>query len=160
MSKKKLTVTAIGLCIVVALVAIDIQTKIWARMYLAGQEDITLIDGVLCLHYLENTGAAFGILKGQLPLFYCLTAIICFGIVFYLWRLPLVKKNLFPAMNLLVLLAGAIGNLKDRITHGYVVDFIYFSLIDFPVFNVADIYVTVSVFLLMIWMIFFQEDTH
>ena len=54
--------------------------------------------------------------------------------------------------------AGGIGNLIDRVRLNYVVDFIYFSLIDFPVFNVADIYVTVSMFLLLILVLFYYKD--
>ena len=61
--------------------------------------------------------------------------------------------------SLAILCAGAVGNLIDRIMHRYVIDFIYFSVINFPIFNVADIYVTVSVILLIILVLFHYKDT-
>lgn len=62
---------------------------------------------------------------------------------------------MFPLyVTLVVLLAGALGNFYDRLFQGYVIDFIYFSLIDFPVFNVADIYVTLSVIVLIVMVLF------
>ena len=156
--KKKAVAFLISLAAVLGLTFLDVWTKQLAVVHLKNQEDIVLIPHVLVLHYLENTGAAFGILQGKFVVFYLLTGVICLGIVWYLWHLPFVKKSLWPAVSLLLLLAGALGNLKDRISLHYVVDFIYVSLIDFPVFNVADIYVTVGVFLLMLWMLISERE--
>ena len=157
MKKNKLVFTSFFLIIMCFLFLLDIWTKDLAEKYLMGQEDIILIPNVLCLHYLENTGAAFGILKGQMIIFYILTLAICIGIVIFIWKLPLEKKSLLPAISGLLLLSGALGNLKDRVNLHYVVDFIYFSLIDFPVFNVADIYVTTGAALWMLHLVLEKE---
>ena len=75
-------------------------------------------------------------------------------IIYFLHRTKLTKR-VFPLYaTLVVLLAGALGNFYDRLIQGYVIDFIYFSLIDFPVFNVADIYVTLSVIVLIVMVLF------
>ncbi|MBR1629719.1 MAG: signal peptidase II [Lachnospiraceae bacterium] len=158
MNKKRVVVSLIFLLCAAALVLLDVWTKALAVRHLLGQADIELIPGILSLHYLENTGAAFGILKGQFVVFYILTFAICVGILWYLWRLPIKKQNFLSALALLLVFAGAIGNGKDRILLHYVIDFIYFSLIDFPVFNVADIYVTVGVGLLMVSMLIAKEE--
>ena len=143
---------------IVLLGALDALTKQLAVRLLQGQDDVILIPGVLQLHYLENTGAAFGILRGQMWIFYVLTAVVCFGIVFVLLHLPPERKFTPLGVVLVFLLAGAFGNFVDRIRLHYVVDFIYFSLIDFPVFNVADIYVTCSVFVLILLLLFYYDD--
>ncbi|MBQ9631615.1 MAG: signal peptidase II [Lachnospiraceae bacterium] len=149
-NKHRILAFVVFLGLVAVLFGLDVWTKQLAVTYLKGQEDVVLIPGVLVLHYLENTGAAFGILKGQFWVFYLLTFVICAGILRYLATLPVAGESLLPALSMLLLLAGALGNLKDRISLHYVVDFIYISLIDFPVFNVADIYVTTGVFLLAV----------
>ena len=146
------------LLFLIALLVFDAFTKKLAVKYLMGKGDIILIPGVLQLHYLENTGAAFGVLKGKLILFYLLTLIISSGIILILLRLPNKAKYLPFAVLSTILLAGAIGNLTDRIRLHYVVDFIYFSLIHFPVFNVADIYVTCSVFVLVLLFLFYYDE--
>lgn len=156
--KSRMRFLAVALIGIVLLCAVDAFTKQLAVRLLQGQDDVALIPGVLQLHYLENTGAAFGILRGQLWIFYLLTAVVCFGIVFVLLRLPLERKFAPLAVVLAFLLAGAFGNFVDRIRLHYVVDFIYFSLIDFPVFNVADIYVTCSVFALVLLLLFYYDD--
>ena len=142
----------------VILVAFDQWTKSLAVEHLKGQEDITLIPGVLCLHYLENRGAAFGIFQDQRTFLLILTAIILICVCYVLWKIPSDKKYNLLKLLCFMVTAGGIGNLIDRVRLNYVVDFIYFSLIDFPVFNVADIYVTVSMFLLLILVLFYYKD--
>lgn len=137
---------------------IDQYTKNFAVQHLCGKDAFSLIPGVLELHYLENYGAAFGLLQNQKIFFVLIAVIICIVIAYVLYRMPTERK--YAAFNfLLVLIAsGAAGNMIDRIRHAYVIDFIYFSLIDFPVFNVADIYVTVSTILLVICILFFYQE--
>ena len=90
--------------------------------------------------------------------FYITTPILLV-ILFYLYfKTPVQKKHFALRMVYLFLIAGAIGNLIDRILYQYVVDFIYFSLIDFPVFNVADIYVTCSVLVLCYLILIYYKD--
>ncbi len=144
--------------ITIVLVVLDQFTKYLAVKYLLGTEGVTLIKGILELQYLENTGAAFSILEGKMIVFYVLTLIIGAGIVYFMIRMPKKGKYLTLFYTFSVLLAGAFGNLIDRVVHHYVVDFIYFSLIDFPVFNVADIYVTLCVFFIVFLILFYYSE--
>lgn len=140
------------------LTVLDQWTKHLAVLHLQNQADISLIDGVLSLHYLENRGAAFGVFQNRQGAFFILTVIILAFIVYVLWKMPATKKYLPLRILCFFLTAGALGNLIDRIRLKYVVDFIYFSLIDFPVFNVADIYVTVSMIALLLLVLFYYKD--
>ena len=118
----------------------------------------SLIPNVLSLHYLENRGAAFGIFQNQKVFLVLLTSAILLGVCYILWKLPEGKRFLPMKILCFLITAGGIGNLIDRLRLNYVVDFIYFSLIDFPVFNVADIYVTVSMVLLFVLVLFYYKD--
>jgi signal peptidase II len=142
------------------LVLIDQVTKMAAEGALKGKESIVLIRGVLEFYYLENHGAAFGVLQNARG-FFLLVTFLAMGAVFYvLFRMPLTRKYL-PLRILVVLIgAGAVGNVIDRIVFSYVRDFIYFSLIDFPVFNVADIYVTCATILLALTILFYYKGEH
>ena len=116
------------------------------------------IENVFCLHYLENHGAAFGIFQNQQLFFLITTAIILAGIGYFSYKLPQDKKYLPLEIISLFVSAGAIGNFIDRLSYGYVIDFLYFELIDFPVFNVADCYVTCSAFFLIILIFFYYKE--
>ena len=97
-------------------------------------------------------------MRGKQFLFFVIMAVVVLTILWLLVRLPLTKR-FFPLLLCMVLIfSGAIGNSIDRMSQGYVVDFLYFSLIDFPVFNVADIYVTVGTIILIIFAVFFYKD--
>ncbi len=133
---------------------IDRLTKYLAVAFLKGTEGISLIDGTLKLYYLENRGAAWGMLEGKQWVFFILTTVFIIIAVWFFVKVPKNKYYRILNITVTVLLAGAIGNFIDRIVNQYVVDFIYFELIDFPVFNVADIYVTISVILLLILLLF------
>ncbi|MCF0145093.1 MAG: signal peptidase II [Eubacterium sp.] len=139
-------------------VFIDQLTKYLSVQCLKDQQPFLLINGVLELQYIENRGAAFSMLQNRQFVFYILTGIFLVVVVLVLRRIPRTRKYkpLFAAI--LILTAGAVGNLIDRILHQYVVDFIYFSIIDFPVFNVADICVTLSVIALVILVLFHYKD--
>lgn len=156
--KNRLATFLLFLVSTAVLVAFDQWTKNLAVEHLKGQEDISLIPGVLCLHYLENRGAAFGIFQDQRTFLLILTAIILICVCYVLWRIPSDKKYNLLKLLCIMITAGGIGNLIDRVRLNYVVDFIYFSLIDFPVFNVADIYVTTSMFLLLILVLCYYKD--
>ncbi|MCR5196348.1 MAG: signal peptidase II [Pseudobutyrivibrio sp.] len=147
-----------AILIIAVLVNLDQITKQYAIDNLMNKADIKLIPGVLQLHYLENTGAAFSLLEGQQVLFFALTPVLLILLLIILFRMPAQKKFLYLDYIIIFLSAGAIGNYIDRVSNNYVVDFIYFSLIDFPVFNVADIYVTVAIFFLLILILFYYKD--
>ncbi|MBQ7676975.1 MAG: signal peptidase II [Lachnospiraceae bacterium] len=143
----------------VLLVALDQWTKMLAVRVLYDAPDVVLIPQVLQFHYLQNTGAAFSLLKGQSIVFFVLTPVLCAGILYVFFRTPVVKRFYPVHICCAFLLAGAIGNYIDRVSIGSVTDFIYFSLIDFPVFNVADIYVTCAMIVLVVLMLFvYKED--
>ena len=158
--------------LVIVLVALDRITKIWASAALSGNVsgggvaasssnlaaqstsaaqsfNFPFIDFTL----VHNTGAAFGIGSQSTWLFIIIASVIVIGIIFWLYISKNLKPGLVIALSLLA--AGGIGNVVDRVIFGYVVDFIEFNFIEFPVFNVADICVTVGVILLFIQVLFF-----
>lgn len=146
--------------ICILLIILDQASKFLAVKYLRGQDAIELIPGVFELRYLENRGAAFGILQNQQLFFITLTWIVIGLMCYILFRLP-EKTGYFPLHVItLLLISGAMGNLIDRMMQNYVVDFLYFKLIDFPIFNVADCYVTVSaaVFFVLLLFVYKEED--
>lgn len=132
------------------LIFIDQYTKYLASVNLKGNTSYVLIDGILELVYTENTGAAFGILQGKQVLFYILTVIVILALILLLFGLKLTKHNIPYFIFLILIFSGAIGNFIDRVKNRFVVDFIYFKPIDFPVFNFADICITCGVILAII----------
>lgn len=116
-------------------------------------------DGVFEFHYTINKGAAFGIFQNQRMYFLIVTLILLAGIFYTYWRMPSTKKYLFMRANLVLLTAGAIGNFIDRLTLEYVIDFLYFKVIDFPIFNVADCYVCIAAFFLFVAIMFYYKDS-
>lgn len=143
---------------ILLLVILDQFTKWLAIVKLKGKESFDIIKNVLEFAYLENRGAAFGMLQNQRIFFVILTVSMLIGIAYLFLKTPKTKKYLPLRICAVVITAGAIGNLIDRVLRGFVVDFIYFSLIDFPIFNVADIYVTVTFFVLILLMFFYYTE--
>lgn len=142
----------------VLLVLFDQWTKSLAIRHLMDQEPFVLIPEVFQLRYLENRGAAFGMLQGQQTFFVVIAAVAMTFICYAYFKLPWQKRFHYLRVLGLMIGAGAVGNLIDRIKLGYVVDFFYFELIDFPIFNVADIYVTVATFVLAALIIFYYKE--
>ena len=139
-------------------VILDQITKSLAVTYLKDRPAFILWENVFELHYLENRGAAFGMLQNQKVLFVIIAVIMLTAISYILIKLPR-TSHYFALEFLLVLIAsGAVGNMIDRVSLGYVVDFFYFKLIDFPIFNVADIYVTVAAFAMFGLGLFYYKD--
>ena len=160
MEKNNKIMQFIGLdCILMILLTIvDQWTKSLVVHHLKGQSDVILIPGVFQLHYLENRGAAFGILQNQRAVFVVLTVIYLAAVFWFLRRCP--KTGRYTLLHIIasVRTAGALGNFIDRLRLGYVVDFFYFSLINFPIFNVADIFVVVSFIGIAISVLFVYKD--
>lgn len=148
----------IDMIAVVLLVFIDQLTKQAAVSHLKDRRPVILIDKVLQLRYLENRGAAFGIFQNQKILFLISALIMLTVILYVLLRLPSDKKFIIWHVFICFITAGGIGNMIDRISHEYVVDFIYFILIDFPIFNFADILVTIGTILLFIDILFLKKE--
>jgi len=145
-----------------SVVVIDQATKIWVHHSMALYSRIQIIPTFFDLHYIRNTGAAFGFLAHsnpsfRLPFFFGIS-IVAIGIILYLFHKMDESEFLVPVALSLVL-GGAIGNLIDRIRMGEVVDFIYFHYKRFawPAFNVADVAITLGVFLLILRMFFLDK---
>ena len=158
MKEKRIKHYVSALIFAVLAVILDQWTKSLAVQYLKNQEPIILWDNVFQLHYLENRGAAFGLLQNQRIFFYFSLLIITAFIIWFYLRVPMTRKYLPLRICAVFVLAGGIGNFIDRITLNYVIDFFYFELINFPIFNVADIYVTVSMFYLCILIFFYYKE--
>lgn len=157
-NKKRAVCLILDIILFSVLVYLDQITKALAVKHLKDKPAYILIDGVFELHYLENRGAAFGMLQNQKVLFVVIAAVMLVVISYMLVKLP--RNKHYAALEILLVLiaAGAVGNLIDRVSQNYVVDFFYFKLINFPIFNVADIYVSVSCVLLAVLLIFFYKE--
>ncbi len=147
-----------ALLIIAAGVILDQWSKHMASLYLQGTGGVDLIPGVFRLTYLENRGAAFGVLQGQQWFFYIITAVILVVVLLVYMRISARRKFLPLRVCAVLIVSGALGNLIDRVRLGYVVDFFYFELIDFPVFNVADIFVTMSAVLLAVLLLLYYKE--
>lgn len=139
-------------------IALDQWTKMFMTQLLKAQPAVPIIKDVLELTYVENRGAAFGILQGKRSYFIIMAAVVLVLFIWLLLKLPPEKKYRKLHLALSLILAGAVGNTIDRGINGYVVDFIYFKLIDFPVFNIADIYITVTTIWLAVLLMFFYKE--
>lgn len=157
--KKENTMKKIGaLLAIVVLVVMDQLTKYWADITLKLGQDIKIWPGVFHLSYIENRGAAFGMLQGKQLFFVVMTVIVLAAMIWYWRRIPQGNWGNVMKLSFLLIISGAIGNLIDRIVLDYVRDFFYFILIDFPVFNVADAWVVVGVILLFPVLLFSDVD--
>lgn len=147
-----------ALAVAFGLILFDQCTKLLAVEHLKGQKPLVIIDGVFQLEYLENAGAAFGIFQGHQIFFIISAVLISAAVIWFFWKVPM-ESHFFPLQTCAVLIfSGAWGNCIDRLSQGYVVDFFYFILIRFPIFNVADIYVTVSAFLLVVLLFIYYKE--
>ena len=142
--------------IVVGSVILDQWTKMLAVRDLMPIRSTVLLDGILGLRYVENTGAAFGMLKGQRWFFIILSTAAIIAISIYLVKC---RKTVPPLLgiSLAMIVGGGIGNQIDRIANGYVVDFLEFLFMDFAIFNVADCFVTVGAFLVIFDLLFIDR---
>lgn len=143
--------------LVLFILFLDRWTKWLIAVRLFLNQTIPVIDGFLNITYVQNTGVAFGILDPvqssiKSTVLSILTIFAIIGVIVYSWRTPLSQKLLQAALSLI--LAGALGNLYDRIRYGYVIDFIevYFRHYRWPSFNVADSAITTGVALLALEM--------
>ena len=157
-AKQHMRVTVISVIALILLLAFDQFTKYLAVTCLKGKAPVVLIPGALEFQYLENRGAAFGSLQNMQGVFWILTLVFLAAALYFFVRMPKTKRYYPLAGCCAVLVAGALGNFIDRVANQYVVDFIYFSLIDFPVFNVADIYITVSFIFILALVFFYYKE--
>lgn len=156
--KSKITQIVSFLIGLIAALALDQWTKQLAVLHLKDQQPFVIWNGVFELLYSENRGAAFGMLQGRQGFFFLVAAVVAVAVIYAMIRMPLTKKYVPLTICMLMVMSGAIGNMIDRMTNGYVVDFLYFRLINFPIFNVADCYVTVSAFVLVLLFMFYYKE--
>lgn len=145
--------------IVLVLLFLDQLTKYLAIQRLKGRPPMVLIEGVLEFQYLENTGSAFSLFQGKKAFILIMGIVFLAVILFFLYKLPARKKFRITHILVAVLIAGALGNIIDRIRFDFVVDFISFVLIHFPVFNVADCFIVVSaICMFLLFMFVYKEE--
>lgn len=160
--KSRITISGAGcllsLIIFAAALFLDQFTKYMAVSRLKDQEPFVLIDGVFELRYLENRGAAFGMLQDMQYVLAAGALLVCGLIVYFYLRMPERRRYIPLRICAILLCAGAIGNMIDRIRLHYVIDFLYFRLIDFPIFNVADCYVVVSCIAFALLVLFYYKE--
>ena len=144
-------------CIIIAaLVILDQVTKILVAGNMVLHESIPVIPKLFSLTYIHNYGAAWGMFSNHRWVFMLITslALIAMPIILYRYR----KLHFLFGLSLSLFIGGAIGNMIDRVFLGYVVDFLQFTFIDFPIFNVADICVVCGAVIMMVYVIFFDKE--
>lgn len=149
---------AVAVIAAAAGVLLDQFTKYLAITKLKGEAPYILLKGVFQFEYLENRGATFGLFQDQRIFFFISVAVICAVVIWFYVKVPMERRFLPLRICAVLIVAGAFGNCIDRVRLNYVVDFFYFKLIDFPIFNVADIYVTVSTFALVVLLFFYYKE--
>lgn len=141
----------------IGLIGVDQLTKLWAASALAGSA-VTVIPGVFEFRLTYNTGAAWNMLDGQTLLLIVLPFLVTILIAAVLLSGKF-RYSCWVNIGGTMVVAGGIGNLIDRVIAGKVTDFLYFKLIDFPIFNVADCCVVIGAIMILIFVLFFYEDT-
>lgn len=136
------------------LIALDQLSKYAAVQHVMGNGTQTFIPGVLGFRYTENTGAAFSIFKDKQLFLIVITSIVIAALVGYMLKAIRTDAHLAVRCAYVLLIAGALGNLIDRIRLDYVVDFLEFQFVHFPIFNLADVCVVVGVGLLVVASLF------
>lgn len=158
MDKKRKILLFIDVLVVVLLIGLDQATKYLAVIKLKGRDSFPVIPQVLEFKYLENRGAAFGMLQNQKVFFICMEVLILLIVCYILTKCPAHNKYRLGRICMIGIAAGDVGNMIDRVMQDFVVDFIYFIPINFPIFNVADIYVTLSTIGLVILLLFVYKE--
>ena len=137
-------------------VSADQVVKMWTVNHFSLHEGMEFIKGIVSILYVRNTGAAWGMFEGKMFFFYLITAVAVGTLLYLMFKEKGKSKLLLTAYSLI--LAGAVGNFIDRIRLGYVVDMFKFEFIDFPIFNVADICLTIGVIFLFYYVIFKEQS--
>lgn len=137
------------------IVAADQISKYFVSHSMALHESRALIPGVAELYYVRNSGMAWSLLSGARWFFVVITIALLALLIVAIWKKMFPQK--FELFCLAAIMGGAIGNLIDRLLYGEVIDMINVTFIDFPVFNVADCFVTCGAILLVVYMLIFDR---
>jgi len=140
--------------IVITIIVLDQLSKILALKYLVPIKDIPIINNIFHLTYVENRGAAFGLLQNQ-KLFFLITTFLVLGFIWFYAHNNRLPKMMIWGLSLVA--GGAIGNLIDRVRLGFVVDYFNVAIINFPVFNIADSAVVVGAILVSIYILKYDQ---
>ncbi len=146
----------IWLAVIIVTVFLDQLTKYLTVLHLKPIDTLPIIEDVLHLTYVENTGAAFGMMKDARWVFMVTSTVAIIGILGYMIHRTYIKKEKMPwmeALSLSLIVGGGIGNMIDRTMLGYVVDMIDCRFINFAVFNVADSFVCIGAGLMILYLI-------
>lgn len=141
----------------VVIVVLDQLSKLWVVGNIPLYTSVDAVPGLFHLTYVQNTGAAFSSLQGMRWLFVAVFVIITVAVIWEFWgrKLPFTT---FDRWCIAAVYAGGLGNIIDRVRLGFVVDMIEVDFIRFPVFNVADCFITCGCILLMVHLIFFNKE--
>lgn len=145
-----------GIVLLICII-VDQVTKLWARNVLA-EEPILLWKKVFSFRLVFNTGGAWGVLNKHTWLLTVFSIGIMAAIAVAYFKLPKTSKMSYMRYSIVFIMAGAVGNLIDRVLFGKVTDMFSFDLINFPVFNVADICVVCGCILMCVLLIFYYKD--
>lgn len=142
--------TLILIAIILGIIGLDQLTKWLTVIYLDLHESVPVWEDVFHFTYAQNDGAAWGILDDHRWVFMVFSTIAIIALSVYLFRFR--PKSRYVQIVIAMIIGGGTGNMIDRTILGYVIDFFDFTLIDFPVFNVADCFITVGAFMLVGYM--------
>ena len=145
--------------IALAWIAFDRMSKIAVDVHEVGTVFVEDVFGLFDFRLVHNTGAAWGIFGDSTALLGIFSIVVCLAIVWYVFGFRHARAPLYETIPLAFVLGGGVGNAVDRLSLGYVVDFIETKFIDFPVFNVADIGVTCGIVVFMV-VLFFSLREH
>ncbi|WP_395392442.1 signal peptidase II [Fructilactobacillus sanfranciscensis] len=134
------------LFITIILLIFDQLIKFQTRVNIKLGQEIKIIPKILSFTYLQNTGAAWSFMEGN-SIFFLLVAI--FAILVFIYLLYKCRNEYFISLGIALMLTGTVGNLIDRIKFGFVTDMIKIDFINFPIFNIADMYLTFGVIILL-----------
>lgn len=150
--EKRVQIMGSYLILTTILVIIDQLTKYLTVENIVLHEVVEVIPNILSFTYIQNSGAAFSILEGQMLFFYIVSVIVIAFLLYYMYTEA--QNNKILGILLSIVLAGTIGNFIDRLLYQYVIDMIQLEFVNFAIFNVADMFLTVGVALLFIYTLF------
>lgn len=155
--RKKILLTA-DLFIIAGLYFADYFVERFVINNLKGKGSYIIIENVLQLTYKENSGGLFGFLNNQQLFIMFICLILFFPLFIILIKLPDGKKYTIANFMLSFILAGSAGNFIDRAKYQHAVDYIYFINVDFPVFNLSDLYITIGCLVILVLLIFYYKE--
>lgn len=152
--KKNIKIYILPIIAIALLTAIDQLAKFIVAGSFKLYESKRVIKNVFSITYIQNRGVAWGMFQGKRVIFIIMTVLVLLMCLYIYANIADNSKFTFLKVLLVILISGALGNMVDRIKLGYVIDFFQLEFIDFPIFNVADIYVVVSMILIFLLVMF------